>query len=57
MEAQGLHKIAGLIAIVRDDTDGRVPDIARQMLKLIAEQIDELRMRIAAVEAQVLCLA
>jgi transposase len=54
VEAQGLHKIAGLIAIVRDDTDGRVPDIARQMLKLIAEQIDELRMRIAAVEAQVL---
>jgi transposase len=54
VEAQGLHKIAGLIAIVRDDTDGRVPDIARQMLQLIAEEIDELRMRIAAVEAQVL---
>src|SRR5258708_2533134 len=26
--AQGLHKVPGLIAIIRDDQDGRVPDMA-----------------------------
>jgi transposase len=30
IEAQGLHKVAKLIAIVTDENDGRVPDIARQ---------------------------
>ena len=52
--AQGLHKVAGLIAIVRDDKDERVPDTARQVLRVIAEQIDELEMRIAAIEAQIM---
>ena len=52
--AQGLHKVAGLIAIVRDDQDGRVPDIARQVLLAIAEQIAELETRIAAIEAQIM---
>ena len=45
---QGLHKVAGLIAIVRDAEDERVPDMARQVLRLIAEQIAELDTRIAA---------
>jgi transposase len=29
IDAQGLHKAARLIAIVMDETDERVPDIAR----------------------------
>src|SRR3982075_978584 len=29
--AQGLHNVAGLIAIVRNDEDGRVPDMARRV--------------------------
>jgi transposase len=33
--AQGLHKVAGLIAIVMDVEDERVPDMARQVLRLI----------------------
>jgi len=51
--AQGLHKVAGLIAIVRDDTDDRVPTMARRVLRVIAEQIGELETRIAAIEAQI----
>ena len=52
--AQGLHKVAGLIAVVRDDKDDRVPGMARQVLGLIAEQIDELERRIVAIEAQIM---
>src|SRR3982750_1139655 len=54
IEAQGLHKVAGLIAIVMDDKDGRIPDMARQVLKMITGQIEELQTRIAALETQVL---
>ncbi len=54
VEAQGLHKVAGLIAIVMDDGDQRIPEMARQALKMITGQINELQMRIAALEAQVL---
>ena len=48
IEAQGLHKVAGLIAIVMDDRDDRIPQMARQALKVIAGQINELQMRISA---------
>jgi transposase len=51
--AQGLHKVAGLIAIFRDDEDGRVPDMARQVLRVIADQLDDLETRIAVIEAQI----
>ena len=54
IEARGLHKVAGLVAIVRDDTDGRLPDMARQVLKVMADQLDELQMRIVTIERQVL---
>ena len=52
--AQGLHKVAGLITVVRDEKDDRMPGMARQVLRLIAEQIDELEARIAAIEAQIM---
>ena len=54
LAAHGLHKVAELIAIVRDVKDERVPDMARQVLRLIAEQIAELDTRIAAIEAQIM---
>src|SRR5437588_477976 len=54
VEAQGLHKMARLIAIVMDEMDARVPDIARQVLKVIISQIEEIQTRIAGLEAQVL---
>jgi transposase len=54
IEAQGLHKVAGLIAIVMDDRDERIPEMARQVLKVMTGQLDELQTRIAALETQVL---
>jgi transposase len=54
VEAQGLHKVARLIAIVMDEMDGRVPHIARQVLKVIVSQIEDIQTRIAGLETQVL---
>jgi transposase len=54
IEAQGLHKVARLITIVMDETDGRVPDIARQVLKMIVNQIEDTQTRIVGLETQVL---
>jgi transposase len=52
--AQGLHRIAALVAVVRNDTDERIPEVARQVLTVIADQIDEIETGIAALEAQIL---
>jgi transposase len=52
--AQGLHRVAELIAIVTDVKDERVPGMARQVLQLLAEQIAELDTRIDAIEAQIM---
>ena len=54
VEALGLHKVAGLIAIVTDEKDGRIPTRARRVLKMITEQISDLQTRISALEAEVL---
>src|ERR1700754_1142254 len=54
IEAQGLHKVAKLIAIIMDQQDGRVPDIARQVLKVIVSHIEDIQPRIARLEMQVL---
>jgi transposase len=52
--AQGLHNVARLVAIVRDDKDEHVPDMARQVLLVIADQLDDLETRIAAIETQIM---
>jgi transposase len=54
IEAQGLHKVARLITIVMDEKDGRVPDIAREVLKVIVSQIEDVQTRIAGLETQIL---
>src|SRR6266446_3794984 len=53
VEAQGLHKVVRLIAIVMDEMDGRVPDIARQVLKVIVSQIEDIQTRIAGLGTQI----
>jgi transposase len=45
--AQGLHNVAGLIVIVRNDEDGRVPDMARRVLRVIADAIVKLDTQIS----------
>lgn len=52
--AQGRHKLAELIAIIRDDTDGRLPDMARRVLKGMADQLDALQMQIVMIERQIM---
>jgi len=50
IQAQGLHRVAGLTAIVKDDTDERVPAMASSSAEVIAGQIGEIQGRIAALE-------
>jgi len=49
--AQGLRNVGELIAIVRDDGDRRLPDVARQVL---ANQIERIETAVAALERQLL---
>lgn len=51
---QGVRKVAGLIAVVRDPMDTRVPEVGRQVLRVIADQIEQLTRRIEAIEAQIM---
>jgi transposase len=52
--AQGLRNVGELIAIVRDDEDTRVPDLARQVLQVLAAQLEHIEAAIAALEKQLL---
>jgi transposase len=54
IEAQGLHKVAKLIATVTNENDGRVPDIARQVLQVMVNHIEDIQVRIVGLEKQVL---
>ena len=47
---QGLRNVGKLIAIVRDEGDPRLPDLARQVLQVLAEQIEQLEATVAALE-------
>ncbi len=44
--AAGLRNVGRLIAIVRDEEDARLPDLARQVLQVLAVQIEQLRQRL-----------
>jgi transposase len=52
--AQGLRNVSQLIAVVRDDGDTRVPDVARQVLQVLANQIEQIEAAIAALEKQLM---
>src|SRR5260370_689277 len=52
--AQGLRHVGDLIAIVRDDCDTRLPDVARQVLQVLANQIEQIETAVAALERQLL---
>src|SRR3979411_2285677 len=47
---QGLRNVGRLIAIIRDDDDARLPGLARQVLQVLAGQIEELEAAISAPE-------
>ena len=48
----GLRNVAGLIAVVRDASDARLPDLARQVLEVLADQVEQLEAAVAALEKQ-----
>src|SRR4051794_36570356 len=47
---QGLRNVGKLIAIIRDEEDARLPDLARQVLGVLAVQIEQLETAIASLE-------
>jgi transposase len=48
----GLRNVAPLVAIVGDDSDPRLPDLARQVLGVLASQLEQLGAAVATVEKQ-----
>jgi transposase len=52
--AQGLRNVAQLIAIVRDGGDLRLPEVARQVLQVLAAQLEHIEAAIAALEKQLM---
>jgi transposase len=52
--AQGLRNVGEPIAIVRDRDDRRVPNMAREILQVLANQIEQIETAIAALERQLL---
>jgi transposase len=51
---QGLRNVGRLIAIIRDDDDARLPGLARQVLQVLAVQIEQLEAAIAALEKRLM---
>src|SRR6516225_633439 len=51
---QGLRNVGKLMAIVRDEDDARLPDLARQVLQVLAAQIEQLEAAVAAIEKQLM---
>jgi transposase len=51
---QGLRNVSKLIAVIRDEGDTRLPVVARQVLEVLAVQIEQLDAGIAALEQQLM---
>src|SRR5215475_1818808 len=51
---QGLRNVGKLIAIVRDEGDARLPDLARQVLQVLANQIEQIETAVTVLERQLL---
>ena len=51
---QGLRNVGKLIAIVRDEGDERLPDLARQVLQVLATQIEHVEVAVATLEKQLM---
>ena len=49
-----MRNVGKLIAIVRDERDARLPDLARQVLQVLAGQIEQLEAAVAAIDPLVL---
>src|SRR5262245_12170392 len=54
LRRRGCAMSAGLIAIVRDEREARLPDLAHQVLQVLAAQIEQLEAAVAAIEKQLM---
>jgi transposase len=52
--AKGMHNVEGIMTIVRNGSDERVPELARQVLEMIASQFDAIDAKILVLEAKIL---
>jgi transposase len=52
--AQGLRNVGQLISIIRDGRDLRLPEAARQVLQVLAAQLEHIEAAIAALEKQLM---
>jgi transposase len=52
--AQGLRHVGELIAIVRDEGDSRLPDVARRVLEVLASQLEQIETSVAELEKQLM---
>jgi len=50
----GLRHVARLVAIVRDDSDTRLPALARQVLEVLAAQLEQLTTAVTAIEKELM---
>ena len=50
---KGRHKLAELVAVVRDESDARLPALARAALRAAVAQLEALEKQIATVEAEI----
>ena len=50
----GLRNVGQLIAIIRDESDRRLPDLARPVLQVLAAQVEQAEAAVATVEQQLM---
>lgn len=50
---KGAHHTGKAVAIIEDDSDNRIPDVAREALRVLAEQHEALKVRIAELKAKI----
>ncbi len=51
---QGLRNVGKLIAVIRDEEDARLPGVARQVLQVLAIQIEQIDAAVTALEKQLM---
>jgi transposase len=51
---QGLRNVGKLIAIIRDEEDARLPSLARQVLQVLATQIEQIEAAVTVLEKQLM---
>ena len=54
---QRAHRVGLLIEVIRDESDHRLPMAARQALQLLVEQLEQVAVKLAAIDKELIALA